>query len=137
MMFVFPRFSRRFSARRLLLFSAIVAVARWALMGLALPVPVLVVLQLLHSITFAMGLLSSLNFIANWTSEEIAAEAQALFQVLQQGMAVIAVAAFGWIAGIYGIHAFFALAAFAALGAALIWISLRLQQPHADDPAST
>ena len=53
--------------------------------------PILVPLQLLHSVTFAMGYMGCVHFIANWTSEDIAAEAQSFFQVLQQAMAVMAV----------------------------------------------
>ena len=36
----------------------------------------LALLQLLHAFTFAMGYLGGIYFIANWTSEDIAAEAQ-------------------------------------------------------------
>ena len=44
-------------------------------------------------------------------------------------MAVIALTAFGWIAGPLGVHAYFASAAFAALGAVLIFVSMRLMAP--------
>lgn len=129
MMFVFRRFAGRLPARPLILASALVSVLRWAAMGLAPGVPVLVPLQLLHSVTFALGYLGCVHFIANWTSEEIAAEAQSFFQVLQQAMAVIAVTAFGWLAGIAGVHAYFASAAFAGVGAVLIFVSMRLMAP--------
>lgn len=93
-------------------------------------VAILVPLQLLHSVTFAMGYMGCVHFIANWTSEDIAAEAQSFFQVLQQAMAVLALTAFGWIAGPLGLHTYFASAAFAALGAVLILISMRLMAPR-------
>lgn len=133
MMFVFRRFSKRFSARHLVLVSAVVSALRWAVMAFSPPVPVLFGLQLLHSVTFAMGYLGCVNFIANWTSDDIAAEAQAFFQMLQQAMSVVAVAAFGWIVAAYGGHAFLASAAFAAMGAALIFASLRMQPPRPAD----
>lgn len=129
MMFVFKRFAGRFPARWLILASALVATLRWAAMAVSPDVPVLVGMQLLHSVTFALGYMGCVHFIANWTSEEIAAEAQSFFQVLQQAMAVIAVTAFGWLAGLYGAQAYFASAAFAAVGAVLIFISMRLMQP--------
>jgi PPP family 3-phenylpropionic acid transporter len=131
MMFLFKRFAGRFSARQLILVSALVSVVRWIAFGLAPGVPVLVGLQLLHSVTFALGYMGCVHFIANWTSEDIAAEAQSFFQVLQQAMAVVAVTAFGWIAGIWHAQAYFASAAFAAAGAVLIFSSMRMMQPKA------
>ena len=129
MMFVFKRFVGRFPARMVILASAVVSALRWVAMALAPDVAILVPLQLLHSVTFAMGYMGCVHFIANWTSEDIAAEAQSFFQVLQQAMAVIALTAFGWIAGPLGVHAYFASAAFAALGAVLIFVSMRLMAP--------
>ncbi|MBN9303962.1 MAG: hypothetical protein BGO82_16430 [Devosia sp. 67-54] len=129
MMFVFKRFVGRFPARLVILASAVVAVLRWAAMALAPDVAILVPLQLLHSVTFAMGYMGCVHFIANWTSEDIAAEAQSFFQVLQQAMSVLTLTAFGWIAGPLGVRAYFASAAFAALGAVLIFISMRLMAP--------
>jgi MFS transporter, PPP family, 3-phenylpropionic acid transporter len=130
MFFAFRRVAGRFSARNLILLSAIVSVARWLAMSFSPGVEILFLLQLFHSVTFALGFLGCTNFIANWTSDDIAAEAQSFSVVLQQGMAVIAVAGFGWLAGEWGARAYIASAAFAALGAALVWISLQLQQPR-------
>ena len=129
MMFVFKRFVGRFPARMVILASAVVSALRWVAMALAPDVAILVPLQLLHSVTFAMGYMGCVHFIANWTSEDIAAEAQSFFQVLQQAMAVVALTAFGWIAGPLGVRAYFASAAFAALGAVLILVSMRLMAP--------
>jgi PPP family 3-phenylpropionic acid transporter len=129
MMFAFRRFAGRFPARWLILVSAVVAALRWVAMGFAPDVAILVPLQLLHSVTFALGFMGCVHFIANWTSEDIAAEAQSFFQVLQQVMAVIAVTAFGWLSDAYGVHAYFASAAFAAVGGGLIFLSMRLMAP--------
>ena len=133
MMFVFGRFTRRFSARSLILMSAVVSALRWAAMGFSPGVEILFGLQLLHSITFAMGFMGCVHFIANWTSEDIAAEAQSFFQVLQQGMSVIALVGFGWLVSQMGAKAYLVAAAFAALGGVLVWISLRLQQPRSNE----
>jgi PPP family 3-phenylpropionic acid transporter len=135
MMFAFRRFSMRFPARMLILASAVVSVIRWIAMGLSPDVPWLVALQLLHSVTFALGFMGCVHFIANWTSEDIAAEAQSFFQVLQQGFSVIALLVFGWLIGLVGAKAYFAAAGFAAAGGVLIWLSLQLMQPKA--PEST
>jgi PPP family 3-phenylpropionic acid transporter len=131
MMFTFRRFAHRVPARRLILLSAVVAALRWIAMGFSPPIPWLIPLQLLHSVTFALGYLGCLNFIANWTSEDIAAEAQSFFQVLQQAMSVIALLTFGWLISFLGAHAFFASAGFAAVGAALIFGSMRMMPPKA------
>ena len=132
MMFVFKRFVGRFPARLIILASAVIAVVRWVALAFAPEVPILVVLQLLHSMSFAMGYMGCVHFIANWTSEDIAAEAQSFFQVLQQATGVIAVTGFGVLMGVFGVHAYFASAAFAAMGAVMIWVSMRLMQPKTD-----
>jgi PPP family 3-phenylpropionic acid transporter len=100
--------------------AALVTVFRWAIMGLSPPAEVLFPLQLLHAITFAMGYLSCVHFIALHTSEDIAAEAQSFYVVIQQTMAVIAVIGFGWLTGTLGAQAYFVAAGFAMLGAVLI-----------------
>jgi len=130
-MFGFGRLARRFSARGLILFSSVVAALRWAAMGLSPGVEILFGLQLLHAITFAMGFMGCVHFIANWTSEDIAAEAQSFFQVLQQGMSVITLAAFGWLVAMMGAQAYLVASVFAACGGGLVWLSLRLRQPKA------
>lgn len=116
MMFGFAKFARRFPARVLILASALVSVVRWTAMGFSPGVEILVGLQLLHSVTFAMGFMGCVHFIANWTSEDIAAEAQSFFQVLQQAMSVIALVAFGWLVGLMGAKAYLVAAAFCRAG---------------------
>jgi len=128
-MFLFGRIARRFSARSLILLSAATAVFRWICMGFQPGLEFLIPLQLMHAFTFALGFMGCVNFIANWTSDEIAAEAQGFFQMLQQVMSVIALIAFGWLIGIMGAKAYFIAAAFALLGAVLIWLSLAMQGP--------
>lgn len=131
MMFLFKRLSGRFPARTLILVSALVSVARWIAMGFSPDWPFLIGLQLLHSVTFALGFMGCVHFIANWTSEDIAAEAQSFFTVLQQGFSVAALLGFGWLIGLVGAGAYFAAAAFAAIGAVLIWLSMQMMRPKA------
>ena len=127
MMFLWKRFGGSISARVVILISAGASVLRWAVMGLEPGVAVLVALQLTHGITFAIGYLGCVHFIANWTSDDIAAEAQGFFQMLQQAMSVVALVAFGWLTGLVGARAYFVAAAFAALGGGLIWLSIAIQ----------
>lgn len=129
MMFVFGRFGRRFPARSLILVSALVAVFRWICMAFEPGILALVPLQLLNAITFALGYMGCLHFIANWTSDDIAAEVQGFFQVLLQGTCVIALLAFGWLTGLMGARAYLIAAAFAGLGGVLIWLSMSMQSP--------
>jgi PPP family 3-phenylpropionic acid transporter len=131
--FAFARFAKRFTARSLILFSAVVSVLRWVAMAFAPGVELLFALQLLHGITFALGYVGCVSFIANWTSEDIAAEAQSFFQVLQQAMSVIIILGFGALLEPLGAKGFFASAAFAGIGALLIWLSMRMQQPKRHD----
>jgi len=128
--FTFRRFVSHYPARGLMLVSALFCVGRWIAMATSPGVPLLVALQLLHGVCFSMGYLGCVRFIANWTSEDIAAEAQGFFTMLQQAMAVVALLAFGWLTTRVGPLAYLGSAVFAAGGAALIWVSLRLQQPR-------
>ncbi|UJW86670.1 MFS transporter [Devosia sp. SL43] len=132
MMFIWKRFGGRVSARQMILISAMVSVLRWAAMAFSPAVWVLVLLQLTHGVTFALGYLGCVHFIANWTSENIAAETQSLFTVLQQVMSVIALIGFGWLIGVYGAHAYLFASLAAAIGALCIWLSLRMMQPKED-----
>ncbi len=134
MFFLFSRFSKRFTARFLILVSALVSAARWAAMGFAPGVEILFGLQLLHGITFAMGYIGCVHFIANWTSEDIAAEAQSFFGMLQQAMSVIVILSFGTLFGLLGDRSFFASAGFGAAGALLIWLSLSMKQQKTPRP---
>jgi len=129
LMFMFGGVARRFSARSLILVSAIAAVVRWACMAMQPGIEILIPLQALNAITFALGYMGCMHFIANWTSDEIAAEAQGFFQMLQQAMSVIALVAFGWLTGMIGAKAYFVAAAFALLGAVLIFLSIVLHAP--------
>ena len=94
------------------------------------PIPVLFLMQMLHSVTFGMGYLGTLHFIANWTSEDIAAEAQSFSFVLQQGIAVVALVLFGWLVGLFGAGAFFAAAAMGLVGIGCVLLSLKLKPPR-------
>ena len=136
MMFLWRRIDIRISARHLIIFAALVAAARWGIMAFEPPVWLLFFLQLLHAITFAVAYFGGIYFIANWTSEDIAAEAQGFAYVVQQLMSVVALVVFGWFVASFGAKAWLFSAALAAAGALLVWLSLRLQ-PRAGTEAAT
>lgn len=134
-MFLWKRVGGRVSARHLILIGAVVTVLRWIAMAFSPPVWALVMLQLTHGLTFGLGYLGCVHFIANWTSEDIAAETQSLFTVLQQVTSVVALIGFGWLIGFLGPQAYFAAAGAAALGGLCILLSLRMMQPKDDASA--
>ena len=129
MMFFWTRLNIKVSARHLIIIAAAVGAARWGIMAFEPPVYVLFFLQLLHAITFAVAYFGGIYFIANWTSEDIAAEAQGFSYLLQQGFSVIALIVFGWFVASFGAKAWLFAAAMAAGGALLVWLSLRLKPP--------
>lgn len=127
-MFFFARIARRFSARHLLLAACLVGVVRWVGVAYATEVWQLALLQVLHMVTFAVSYLGIVNFIANWTTEEIAAQAQSFYVVLRQGANVVALICFGPLVAAFGMQAFLGAAGAAALGAVLIVISLAIME---------
>ncbi|MGV3651910.1 MAG: MFS transporter [Devosia sp.] len=126
MMLAWKRIGPHIAAGTALLLAAGVSALRWAAMGFSPPVEVLVFLQMLHAITFGMGYLGCVHFIAAHTSDTIAAEAQSFYVVLQQSMSVFAVIGFGWLTGFMGAEAYFVAAGFAGIGALIILFSLPL-----------
>jgi len=81
-MWVFASIARRFSARKLLLMAGVLASIRWLIFGFDVSFPVLLFVQTLHGITFALLFLATINFIANWTPVHIAARAQSFGALL-------------------------------------------------------
>ena len=129
-MFVWQRIGKRVSARQMILAACVVTVLRWTVVAMSPPIWVLFLMQTLHSITFAVGYLGTVHFIANWTSEDIAAEAQSFSFVLQQGVAVVALVLFGWLVGMFGAAAFLAAALMGLIGAVCVLWSLKLRPPR-------
>ncbi len=132
MMFAFVKLGKRFSARHLILISAVVSAARWAIMAFNPPLWILALLQLTHGVSFGFGYLGMVNFIANWTSEDMAAEVQSMAVVVQQAMSVIAVIGFGYLLQIMGAQAFLVAAAVCVLAAICVWQSLRIRAISAE-----
>jgi PPP family 3-phenylpropionic acid transporter len=127
MMFAYRFVAPRFKARHLILASAVVMGTRLVIMAFAPPLWLLIIMQCFHAITFAMGFMGCVHFITNWTSENIAAEAQSFFTVLQRAMSIVALLMMGWLVGSFGVQAYIGAGVFSFIGAALIWSSLKLQ----------
>jgi PPP family 3-phenylpropionic acid transporter len=131
MMFVWSRLKLKVSARHIIIIACLVAAFRWTAMAFSPPIWALFALQLLHSITFAMGYLGGIYFLANWTSDDIAAEAQGFSYVLQQAMSVVVILAMGWFVAAFGPMAWLFVGAYAVVGALCVVLSLKLQPPTA------
>ena len=134
-MLLFKRIASRFSARHLLLFATLVSALRWGSMALNPPLAVLALLQLLHAVTFGIAYLGLMNFITNWTSEDIAAEAQSFAMTVQTGVIVIALLGFGYLVDLFGVLAFATGLIASLTAAACVVLSLRLNPPGGDDAA--
>jgi PPP family 3-phenylpropionic acid transporter len=130
MMFAWKRLGWTISARQMLLVAGVFTVIRWVGFALNPPVPVLFVLMGMHAFTYAIGYFGMVHFIANWTSEEIAAETQGFAFVLQQSLSVAGLLIFGWLIGLIGAKAFFFAALLGVVAIICVMISLRLRPPH-------
>ena len=89
-------------------------------------------LQMLHAISFGVTYLGTLNFVANWTAEKFAAEAQSTVQVIAQATMATLVFGFGFLFAQYGSLAFTASAILAGLGGFCVLISLVLINPRSE-----
>lgn len=126
LLFTFTRVAHLLPARGFMLLAALVTTARWVAFGFEPGIGPLIVLQSLHALTFGLSLIAVVNFISNHTSEDIAAEAQSFYVVLQQGASILALMLFGALVGSWGAEAYFLSAGIAAIGAICIWASLLL-----------
>jgi MFS transporter, PPP family, 3-phenylpropionic acid transporter len=124
----FQRYFSRFPTRALILASCVVATLRWAALAFSPTVPILFGLQQLQAATYALGFLACTNFIADRANEDIAAQAQSFFGILQSGVAIFALISFGWLAANFGALAFLASAGLAALGALLVVVSMTIKK---------
>lgn len=129
LMFAWRRFGKRVTARSMILVCAMAAVLRFTVMAFNPPVEVLFVTQLLHAFTFGLGYFGIVHFIANWTSETNAAEAQGFANMLSMGSAMIGLISFGVLVEHFGTHAFFYSTASAIIAVGCVLLSLHLKPP--------
>ncbi|NMA99092.1 MAG: MFS transporter [Phyllobacteriaceae bacterium] len=131
LMFAWRRFGGRVTARNMILVCAIAGLVRFTVMAFNPPVEVLFITQLLHAFSFGMGYFGMVHFIANWTNEANAAEAQGFANMLSMGASMLALIVFGVLVEFFGTYAFFysTITSLAAIGCVL-W-SLKLRPPKA------
>lgn len=131
LMFAWRRFGGRVTARNMILASAFAALIRFTVMAFNPPVEVLFFTQALHAFTFGMGYFGVVHFIANWTNEANAAEAQGFANMLNMAGAMTALIFFGVLVEHFDTHAFFYSTVTAILAIVCVLVSLKLRPPKA------
>lgn len=129
LMFAWRRFGGRVTARNMILVACLAGLVRFTILAFAPPVEALFFLQLLHAFSFGMGYFGVVHFIANWTHESNAAEAQGFANMLTQGAAMIMLVSFGWLVEWFGSAAFFSSTVTCSIGVVCVLVSLRLRPP--------
>lgn len=95
------------------------ALVRWALMSFSPPLAALVLLQLLHTLTYGASHLGAMHFIARAVPASAQGTAQALYATVASGLMIGgATLAAGWLNGHLGARAYWAMAGLAAFGLA-------------------
>ena len=129
LMFAWRRFGGRVTARNMILVCAVAGLVRFTIMAFNPPVEVLFLTQTLHAFSFGMGYFGVVHFIANWTNEANAAEAQGFANMLNMGAAMTALIVFGVLVEHFGSYAFFYSTITALLAIVCVLVSLRIRPP--------
>jgi MFS transporter, PPP family, 3-phenylpropionic acid transporter len=129
LMFVWRRFGGRVTARNMILAGAVAGLIRFTIMAFNPPVEVLFLTQSLHAFSFGMGYFGVVHFIANWTNEANAAEAQGFFNMLNMAMAMLALTVFGVLVEFFGAYAFFYSTVTSSLAIGCVLWSLKMRPP--------
>lgn len=131
LMFAWRRFGGKVTARNMILVGAIAGLVRFTIMAFNPPVEVLFFTQLLHAFSFGMGYFGVVHFIANWTNEANAAEAQGFANMLGMGASMVALILFGVLVEHFGSYAFFYSTITSVLAILCVLWSLKLRPPKA------
>lgn len=129
LMFAWRRFGGRVTARNMILVCAMAGLLRFTIMAFNPPVEILFFTQLLHAFSFGMGYFGVVHFIANWTNEANAAEAQGFANMLNMGAAMLALIVFGVLFEHFGSYAFFYSTVTALAAIVCVLVSLRIRPP--------
>jgi PPP family 3-phenylpropionic acid transporter len=98
---------QRFGTFNLMLIGAIGGIIRWTITAFTLSVPMLVLLQTMHAMTFACAHIGAMHFLARYIPSHYGARAQAAFSIVALGPGVgLAILAVGPAYAHYGGFAF-------------------------------
>lgn len=131
LMFAWRHFGGRVTARNMILVSAGAGFVRFTIMAFNPPVEVLFFTQLLHALSFGLGYFGVVHFIANWTNEANAAEAQGFANMLNMAAAMTALIIFGVLVEFFGPAAFLYSSVMSVLSVVCVLWSLKLRPPKA------
>jgi len=129
LMFGWRRFGSRVTARNMIIVACLAAFVRFTVMAFNPPVQILFLTQTLHALSFGLGYFGVVHFVANWTDEAHAAEAQGFANTVHQFASVLSLAVFGWLVVQFGAAAWFYSSAMAMIGFGCVLVSLRLRPP--------
>jgi PPP family 3-phenylpropionic acid transporter len=116
----------RIAPMPLLMVAGLAGLVRWTGTAMAETLPVLVVLQALHGLTFGAGHLAAMHYLARSVPVERSATAQALYGALGSGLGfALAMMLAGFLYQHIGAGAYFGMAVMGAAGAGLAWILSR------------
>jgi MFS transporter, PPP family, 3-phenylpropionic acid transporter len=113
------RLLRRLMGPELLVIGGAAAVIRWLLAGLGTGLPLLMLVQSLHGLSFAATHLAAMTYLARRTPPGLAATAQMLQAIAVGSTTGLVTLATGGLYAAFGGGAFFVMAAIAAFGLAL------------------
>lgn len=131
LMFAWRRFGGKVTARNMILVASFAGLVRFTIMAFNPPVEVLFATQLLHAFSFGLGYFGVVHFIANWTNEANAAEAQGFANMLNQGTAMFALVIFGVLVKVFGAQAYYYSTLTCVLAVGCVLMSLRMKPPKA------
>lgn len=123
LMWSFRSVAKKFSARKCLLVASAVCVVRWLLMGTDPSLVQLFLLQALHSITFGVTFLATVNFIAKRVHDNHAAQAQSEYSVLVTLSIAVAIWMSGWLYAQFSGYSYWAMSIIALLGGVAVALS--------------
>ena len=111
---------RRVGPTGLLALAGLAGVVRWTVLAGTNALPALIMVQLLHALTFGAAHLGAVHFIAGRAPAGLAATAQGLYAALSGGLAMgLASLLAGWLYAAFEGRAFLAMAAMSAVGLAV------------------
>lgn len=125
-MFFWGRMNLKISARNLLIVAALVDAIRFFAMAFNPSLPALFGLQTLHAIAFPFSYFGLVQFVAESTPEDIAAEAQGFASMLTQGFAVATFLTFGAVVSVLGGYTFLVSSGMCVVAAGVTLLSLRM-----------
>jgi len=113
-------FIARLGPFRLLAIAGVSGIVRWTVLAQTTDLTALLIVQLLHALTFGAVHLGAMHFVARNAPPGLSATAQGIYASasgLAMGLAMIAA---GGLFGAFGGHAFYAMAAISAVSTALV-----------------